>query len=1249
MKKLLLFLSLILTGFASIAGPDLGSASIISKEVSSANLQNGVSYFEYTVEIKADVDFKLLSQPKLTAPEGFDAISLGFPVGQNCIKGVPVRFGIMVKYPDSNKPFFPKSISVEMAAQGVVDTTKKANIFAGGKFYFTPYNTIEVFSNADFENSYRVWINEQPGVVMNRIYIPKSAIPISDLNLATDTLGGKDMDDIEIQLVCVTGLAYCVPMKLASDTMLIEMLDDGIDSSGTATQQMADDLTNLLLNASNGTQGITYKFASSSSSTNQSTVRLFGGIKISFPKIHIHIKPILLPTPLITNQFQGTVSGRLTSTIVNDLGRTVDIPLSGVLVLLKEKDKFLDLEFGHTHTDANGNYSISYNVTQSFMEGNEVELYIQIKSKNENYDIKTKNQAVLGSAYDEIDDIGSRGKNAGTIVKNISTTIAAFRTTSWATRCWEFSKNQGIALEKGLTILPHSQGSNFRADGFLGVSFGVTEPTIRLESDDCYQEGTIYHEFGHFQMWNVQGRNFIAQISYPGDHSWSKENTSRIGWTEGWADAHGMIMDAAHWWEDGEYGYDDGYNYSLGYKPVYENRYKYWQKNSVGEINNGLWSEYFIACAIYDLWDGKGKGVPLSITGQIGQLNIGYDDVGNWHTQDDVEFSFYDLVMPLIKNGGASGKLQHINDYYTALMKQFSDCNSKSNIARTFEENRVVFDITEYEKIKGNSMMTDGGIAESKTVSISGELGPLNLTYSDTYYLSYLQDTPAKTIDCKFYPITKRTLNEYIVYGSNSGKTVNLDINTAAGILKVGPIQFVNSATGTLSTCGRSGIQLDNGVLTLGASAGNFSATLEVQEQGMIRITALGSMVINNRSSIIVRKGGTLFIEAGARLSLSQSGQIIVEDGGFICIDNGATVNLFDPNQIQVSTKATIGKNAIWGLSTSNCKTDFCPTMVPLNVEALKFDGTDDVVEIANNPILNLNSGPFTFEAYIQSNRTASGNIQVILSKRNSSASEGFMFGLWGDGHLWAQLAGIPNYSFNQGPILLDGRCHHVVLTRNASNILRFYVDGALISQIASPVKNINSPGGLRIGKDNISGLYFDGFIGEVRIWNVERTQAQLQAFMSQPLVPQANLVALFDMRNNKQTLSDLSGNNNNGILGLNNSCAKEDPTWVDAAKLNCTVGGNFRTAHDFESIEEISTVNAYPNPFSSDITVSFAGSSRLVDIEVINIEGQKILKQQGWSTEQNFIFGKDLETGMYIIKITDNNETKVFKVIKGM
>jgi len=75
-------------------------------------------------------------------------------------------------------------------------------------------------------------------------------------------------------------------------------------------------------------------------------------------------------------------------------------------------------------------------------------------------------------------------------------------------------------------------------------------------------------------------------------HYWSEENNGLLAWIEGWANAIQMILDAAHWQEDNEYGLDEGH--------IYENLRKYDAITSKPE--SGILLDVFLLKWIGESW-----------------------------------------------------------------------------------------------------------------------------------------------------------------------------------------------------------------------------------------------------------------------------------------------------------------------------------------------------------------------------------------------------------------------------------------------------------------------------------------------------------------------------------------------------------------------------------------------------------------------------------------------------------------------
>ncbi len=123
-------------------------------------------------------------------------------------------------------------------------------------------------------------------------------------------------------------------------------------------------------------------------------------------------------------------------------------------------------------------------------------------------------------------------------------------------------------------------------------------------------------------------------------------------------------------------------------------------------------------------------------------------------------------------------------------------------------------------------------------------------------------------------------------------------------------------------------------------------------------------------------------------------------------------------------------------------------------------------------------------------------------------------------------------------------KTYHIAMTYDGTT-LKFYRNGFLMSQVAVFGDMWQSDIATQIG--NYEGNLFNeqlvGFINEVRIWNVARTQAEIQANMNSPLpapTTQAGLLAYYNFNN----LQNKQGNPMwNGTLGGSAAINRLNPT----------------------------------------------------------------------------------------------------------
>jgi len=151
---------------------------------------------------------------------------------------------------------------------------------------------------------------------------------------------------------------------------------------------------------------------------------------------------------------------------------------------------------------------------------------------------------------------------------------------------------------------------------------------------------------------------------------------------------------------------------------------------------------------------------------------------------------------------------------------------------------------------------------------------------------------------------------------------------------------------------------------------------------------------------------------------------------------------------------------------------------------------------------------------------------------------------------------------------LTDGNMHHLAFTFTEVNDVNLYVDGekAPLSQASNdtidPASFVDFENNLTIGARNLRGVidsFFDGLIHEVRIWDVEKTETQIQNLINSDLVGnETNLVNFYKFSENAGNLTKDAVSGIDGDLVGNT----DNIMWSDVSKKTSAL---FDT--DFEQI----------------------------------------------------------------------------------
>lgn len=314
---------------------------------------------------------------------------------------------------------------------------------------------------------------------------------------------------------------------------------------------------------------------------------------------------------------------------------------------------------------------------------------------------------------------------------------------------------------------------------------------------------------------------------------------------------------------------------------------------------------------------------------------------------------------------------------------------------------------------------------------------------------------------------------------------------------------------------------------------------------------------------------------------------------------------------------------------------------------SLYFNGIDNYVEVANNPLNTIDTGDFTFEVWIKGDEWAQNQHPVILSNRGTNPFGGGIVFFFHNQYaetpykmLCFQINAtnyrIPyNGTFNGS--LLDNDCHHIAITRKG-DVLSFYADGVLLAtRTTTGSKSISFNGPLIIGKDRANNNTFNGTLSQIRIWNTLRTSAEI--FDNKDISLQGTepgLVAYWEMNEGSGQILVDKTNQFHGELGGDLFEATQDPSWSEDGCINELTS---------TSIVENPSIKIYPNPATDFINISKAAHVNM-EFKLLNQTGSLILTGK-MNAEVTNIDVSAYASGIYYLQIFNGESFFTQKVVK--
>ena len=308
----------------------------------------------------------------------------------------------------------------------------------------------------------------------------------------------------------------------------------------------------------------------------------------------------------------------------------------------------------------------------------------------------------------------------------------------------------------------------------------------------------------------------------------------------------------------------------------------------------------------------------------------------------------------------------------------------------------------------------------------------------------------------------------------------------------------------------------------------------------------------------------------------------------------------------------------------------------------LTFDeAPDSYITVPANDAYDFGTSDFTVEATINAS-SSSTDYSHIISARGTQPYNGFFFGINGSGILTSQLDGI-NMTLSSSADLRDDLCHHVALVREGA-VMAYYVDGVFTGLAASSANgyDITGDANLTIGNDEANSYRdtWDGQISEVRIWNVARSESELQDNADEQLAGnETGLVGYFPLNEGEgQDANDLSTIGNNGVLGSDNLVETEDPIWETNTchPLITSVSNAYNNSE--------LTAQVYPLPLGESLQIELAQDG---ETPYVIYAADMTVVSEGIIETSGSIDLPELSNGVYFLRLSTGANDELYKLIK--
>lgn len=180
-----------------------------------SNEENNITDFDLNYKFYIN-DSLILDSLSFSLPNNTIVNTYSNIQNQQYVNGDSISLTVNISHTDTSKlSFYPDDIFLTVHYRSMSSTTNDFRVKA--KLYFTPYNTVEIWSMSDFISLPRRWYHPSDNPTAQRVYLNQSEIPQTNiLNMSLyerDSSNWNDWWVDDFREVEIDGLPYAVLMQ----------------------------------------------------------------------------------------------------------------------------------------------------------------------------------------------------------------------------------------------------------------------------------------------------------------------------------------------------------------------------------------------------------------------------------------------------------------------------------------------------------------------------------------------------------------------------------------------------------------------------------------------------------------------------------------------------------------------------------------------------------------------------------------------------------------------------------------------------------------------------------------------------------------------------------------------------------------------------------------------------------------------------------------------------------------------------